>query len=369
MTQKQTALYEEHLSAKAKIVPFAGWMMPVSYEGVLAEHHTVRQKAGMFDVSHMGEIRVTGKNAFEFLQYLTMNNLDKISDGQGQYSGILNNRGGMIDDLIIYRLEKDNYFICVNASNILKDYQWIREHADKFEVQVSNESERWSQIAVQGPNSKAAVNSLVGWKYQDQFNELPYMSIMSIGLFGKTALLARTGYTGEHGYEIYMPNDLAKNCWVALLETAPFTGIKPIGLGARDTLRLEACYLLYGQDMTETVTPLEADVAWAVKFDCGEFIGRDALLKQKEEGIPRKLICFKLEETGVPRHDMNVLTSGEEIGKVTSGSVLPTSGGAGGMALVKSNLLKERDIFEVDIRGTKKKAVVTKKPFYQAKTK
>lgn len=363
----KTPLFDEHVALKAKMVPFGGWNMPVSYEGVLAEHKTVREACGLFDVSHMGEVRVKGPDSLTFLQELTINDVSKLGIGHGQYSAMLNEQGGMIDDLIIYRLARDEFFICVNASNAEKDFKWIHTQAKGFEVNVFNESAHWAQIAIQGPRSLETLLFVVG-QAADQVKTLPYTHIMQTSLFGEKSLIARTGYTGEWGYEVYVPAKIARKVWMALLEHAPETGVKPIGLGARDTLRLEACYLLYGNDMNDTVSPLEAGISWATKLDKGDFIGRAALVKQKETGLKRKIVAFKMLEDGIPRHGMKIQATGGRTGEVTSGSVLPTLGGAGGMALVDATL-GEGDEFEVDVRGTMKRAKVMKRPLYQAKVK
>lgn len=363
----KTPLFEEHVALKAKMVPFGGWNMPVSYEGVLAEHKTVREACGLFDVSHMGEVRVTGPDTVKFLQWLTINDITKLQDGHGQYSAILNDSGGMIDDLIIYRLGKEEFFICVNASNTEKDFDWIHSQSKKFNVKVVNESSQWSQIAIQGPTSLKTLQYITG-SASEQVKNLPYTHIMQTTIFGEKSLIARTGYTGEWGYEIYVPNKIARKTWMALLEHGPETGVKPIGLGARDTLRLEACYLLYGNDMNDSVSPLEAGISWATKLDKGDFIGRAALVKQKEAGLKRKMVAFKMVEDGIPRHGMPVQASNGRKGEVTSGSVLPTLGGAGGMALVDASLA-EGDEFEIDVRGKMKKAKICKRPLYAAKVK
>lgn len=360
----RTPLYEEHLALKAKIVPFGGWSMPVSYESVLAEHKTVRESAGLFDVSHMGEVRVKGPDATKFLQWLTINDITKLNDGNGQYSAILNDNGGMIDDLIIYRISASEYFICVNASNTEKDYGWIKKKSANFDVQVVNESDKWAQIAVQGPHSMKVLQSVIA----EDLKGLAYTNIMRSKIFGSESLVARTGYTGEWGYEVYIPKEIARKVWAALLETSPSTGVKAIGLGARDTLRLEACYLLYGNDMNDDVSPLEAGISWATKLDKGDFVGRAALIEQKEKGLKRKIVAFKMTEDGIPRHGMAVTTADGRKGEVTSGSVLPTLGGSGGMALVDASL-KEGDEILVDVRGKPKKATIVKRPLYAARVK
>jgi aminomethyltransferase len=366
----KTPLYDAHVARKAKMVPFGGWLMPVSYESVLIEHKTVREACGIFDVSHMGEVRVKGPDAETFLQSITINDLTKLAIGGGQYTAILNERGGMIDDLIVYKLAADEFFICMNAGNRDKDFSWIKTTCEKskLNVAVTNESDQWAQIAVQGPNSTPVTASLLSGRDAELLRALPYTNIMHVTLHGRPALLARTGYTGEHGYEIYLPTDLAERTWMSLLELSGEHGVRPIGLGARDTLRLEAGYLLYGNDMNDDVSPLEAGIAWATKLDKGAFIGREALVEQKAKGLARRMVAFKMVDEGIPRHGMAVSAGGSAAGEVTSGSVFPTVGGAGGMALVSTSL-KEGDEFFVDIRGTQKRAKVVKRPIYAARTK
>ena len=365
----RTPLFDAHKALKAKMIPFGGWDMPVSYTSVLQEHKAVRETCGVFDVSHMGEVTVKGKGAEAFLQAITINDIKKLGDGAGQYSAILNPQGGMIDDLIIYRLTAADYMICVNASNVDKDFLWIKEQATKFkDVTVENESPTYSQLAVQGPNAPQAVAALLSSGDTKRLEALAYTHIMTATIQGQKALVARTGYTGERGYELYLPNSVAHAVWDALLATASKTGVQPIGLGARDTLRLEACYLLYGNDMNDDVTPLEAGISWAVAIDKPDFIGKAALVKQKELGLPRSMFCFTMDE-GIPRHDMAVYKGSDLIGKVTSGSVLPTIGGAGGMALLDPKKVKVGDEVEVDVRGKRKLARLVKKPLYKPKVK
>lgn len=365
---KKTSLFEEHKKFGAKIIPFGGWLMPVSYEGVLAEHATVRENCGVFDVSHMGEVRVKGKDAVRYMQHMTINDVSKLGDSQGQYSAILNERGGFVDDLIVYRLTADDFLICVNASNTDKDFNWFKTHTQGFNVTVTNESAQWSQLAIQGPKSYEAIATLLPDSERGHVSTLPYMGITKVKLFGKDAFVARTGYTGEKGFEVYLPNDIAAKSWQTLFEKARSVNIKPIGLGARDTLRLEAGYLLYGNDMNDDVTPLEAGIGWATRMDCGDFIGKPVLEKQKTGGLKRKLQAFKMEDSAIPRHEMAVFQNDEHVGYVSSGSALPTVGGAGGMALLNSRL-KEGDRVEVDVRGKRKAARLVKRPLYTARVK
>ena len=363
---KKTALYGQHQSLGAKIIPFSGWLMPVSYEGVVAEHKKVRSDCGVFDVSHMGEISVRGPGAAAFLQHLTINDINRLTQpGMGQYTAMLNPAGGVIDDLIIYRLGDDDYLLCVNAANIQKDFNWIRENRPEGEVLITNESDFWSQIAVQGPNSARVLGSLLSAADRETFNHLEYMQIMPVEREGQRLWLARTGYTGEHGYELYLPDDLAVGVWQALLEG----GAAPIGLGARDTLRLEACYLLYGNDMNDSVTPLEAGIGWVVRWDCGPFIGSGILQGQKADGAPRKMVAFTMIDKGIARQHMTVYAGEKPIGEVTSGSFLPSLNQAAGLALVENSSVKPGDTIGVDIRGKRKLAKVVKRPLYSAKVK
>lgn len=365
---RKTPLYSMHVQAGAKMVPFGGWLMPVSYSSVLGEHKAVRQACGIFDVSHMGEIRVTGKDAARFLQWLTINDVSRLSAGAGQYSAILNTAGGMIDDLIIYKLGDDEFFICVNASNRQKDFEWIRDKSRDFEVSVTDESDQWAQIAVQGPNSQAAISSLLQADEAQSLKNLSYTHIMKSRLGGEGTLIARTGYTGELGFEIYLPAASAPKVWAALYELAGKHGLVPVGLGARDTLRLESCYLLYGNDMNESVSPLEAGISWATKIDKGDFVGRSALIAQKSSGVKRRMVAFTMTDEGIPRHGMPIFANGRRVGEVTSGSVLPTVGGAGGMALVDSSLA-DGETISVEIRGHHKLAKIVRRPLYAARTK
>lgn len=360
---KTTAIYPCHRDLGAKLVDFSGWHMPIHYESVLKEHEYVRTGCGIFDVSHMGEFVVKGDSALSYLQNLTINDVSKLAVGGGQYSAILNENGGMIDDLILYRTGENEYFVCVNAANIDKDFAWFKKNCPQ-DVLLENQSEKWSQIAVQGPNSLECLNACLDQEGQKLASTLAYTHIGKVNISGQQAWLARTGYTGEVGFEIYLPNECAASFFAELAKHA-----KPIGLGARDTLRLEACYLLYGNDMNEGVSPLEASIGWATKLEKGDFIGRKALLAQKEAGISRRIAAFCLEEKAVPRAGMDIYCGEEKIGTVTSGSVLPSVGGFGGMALIQSEFAKVDTEVEIDIRGKRKIAKIKKKPLYTARVK
>lgn len=363
---RKTALHPLHKALKAKMAGFGGWDMPISYEGVIAEHKTVREHCGLFDVSHMGEILVSGPDAFAFLQYHTINDLGRLKPGQGQYSAFPNEEAGFVDDLILYQLAEQRYLLCVNASNIEKDFQWLVSRKGAFQVSLENASEAFAQIAVQGPESMPCLKAILSEADQRKLDAMHYMDIVEMSLFGDKVLIARTGYTGEWGYEIYLPVLLAEKTFTALMES----GGKPIGLGARDTLRLEACYLLYGSDMDDTVSPFEAGIAWAIRFEKPQFLGKAKLEAQKNGSLPaRKMIAFRLEEEGIARHDMALYRGDRMIGKVTSASFLPSLGFAGGMALIERDGGQIGDSIEIDIRGKRKVAKIVKRPLYSAQTK
>ncbi len=364
---KKTPLHAFHKKLKAKMVPFGGWDMPVQYESVLAEHKWVREECGIFDVSHMGEIVVSGDEALPYLQKLTVNDLSKLEIGHGQYSALPTEDAGFVDDLIIYRTGEKEYFLCVNASNVDKDFAWLSKHVGTFKVSVKNESANWAQLAIQGPKSEETLAVLLSAADKNTLSNLPYTHIMTTTIHGHKSWIARTGYTGEKGYEIYIPNAIAEQTFAELLEK---TSAKPIGLGARDTLRLEACYLLYGNDMDETVSPIEAGISWAVRFEKGDFLGKAKMEAQKAGTLPaRKMVAFKLEDDGIARHGMDVYVGDKKVGTVTSGSVLPTVEGAGGMALIAKDAGNIGDTVEIDIRGKRKLARLVKRPLYSAKVK
>ncbi len=351
------------------MVEFGGWMMPVSYTTVLTEHHAVRRDAGMFDVSHMGEVLVQGKGALEFLQKLTTNDVSSLAVGRGQYSLLLNEEGGTVDDLILYRLDQDRYLLCVNASNTDKDYAWIAKYAaSASDVSVLNDSPNWAQLAVQGPASREVVISALAPASRPILGDLPYMGIVQVELCGAKVWIARTGYTGEMGYEIYLPSTAAVGVWRHLLEMGKPKGLVPCGLGARDTLRLEACYVLYGNELGATISPIEAGVAWAVKTQKPEFVGRKVVSEQRASGPKRKVFAFTMTDNAVPRHGMKVFHGNEEVGEVTSGSVLPTVGGSGGMAILRSDLVAGAEV-EIDVRGKRKLAKLVSRPLYSPRIK
>lgn len=356
---KKTRLYEDHLKLGAKMMPFAGYLMPVQYsKGIRMEHHCVRNHVGLFDVSHMGELRVQGEGAYSSLQWMTSNNVDRLEPGQAQYSLLLNFQGGIVDDVLIYCIEKNtDYLVCVNAINKDKAMQWMLQN-QKRQTHIKDESDDWSQIAVQGPKALKLAELTFG------------TGILSLASFRFLSLegsyVARTGYTGEDGVEIFVRNDLAVELWRELLEKGQDFQVSPIGLGARDCLRIEMKYSLYGHEIDEQTNPIEAGLAWTVKFKKGDFIARDKLLKIKQEGPSRQLIGFKiLDKGGLPRqgYPIHDCENNEVVGHVTSGTLSPTAGIPIGIGYVSSHLANVGQTIQVAIRKHLVKAEVVKTPF------
>ena len=364
----RTPLYSAHLDAHARMVEFAGWDMPVQYKGVIEEHTAVRENVGLFDVSHMGEILVTGHHALEALQRLVTNDLSKCKDGQAQYSALCNEQGHVIDDIIVYRMNAERLFVCVNATGREKDFDWMKGHALPGS-HFKQESDDWAQIAVQGPKAAALVNSLCA-PHVDELANYHFKVATAAGIPG--CIVARTGYTGEDGFEIFSPPGRAKELWNKLLEAGQPSGIQPCGLGARDSLRLEVAYRLYGNDMDLEHTPLEAGLGWIVKLDkAGGFIGDAALKIQKAEGLKRKLVGLKITGKGIARQGYPVRAAGSEdaCGVVTSGTMSPKLKEAIALAYVPVALSKEGTAVDVEIRGKPVSAVVVKTPFIPPATK
>ena len=360
---KKTPLHALHLAVKGRMVEFGGWHMPVQFSGLVDEHKTVRTAVGLFDVSHMGELLVEGRGAVEFLQRMTTNDLAPLKIGQAQYSALLTPQGTVIDDIIVYRRGHDSFFICVNASNTEKDFAWLKSNQPKQGVNLENQSSQYAQIAVQGPLARKLVQEIVDIR----IDSLPYYWFNEGKVIGIPSIIARTGYTGELGYELYVPADKAPKILSALLENGQKYGVKPCGLGARDTLRLEMGYLLYGNDMDDSRDALSCGLGWITKFSKEDFIGKQALVKIKELGIQNKLVGFEMVDKAIGRHDYLVYessTSPSPIGKVTSGSPSPTLGKNVGMAYLPSQLSALGTEFYVEIRGERKLAKVAKKPFY-----
>ena len=333
--------------------------MPVQYSGILEEHKAVRERVGLFDVSHMGELEVTGSGALGFLQRLTPNDVAKLGDGRIHYSAFLTERGTFVDDLLVYRRAADSYLLVVNASNTPKDFDWARERAGS-DARVEDRSDRYALIAVQGPLAAR----LVAPAASPDPSDLKYYTFRQTNVFGVPALVSRTGYTGEDGFELYLPPEAAADVFRKLLDAGRPLGVLPCGLGARDTLRLEAKMALYGNDIDDTVTPWEADLAWIVRMGKGDFVGRDALERQKVEGVPRRLVGFEMIDRGIGRHGYPVQTAAGT-GVVTSGTLSPTLGKAIGLALVPTAASSVGGELAVDIRGRAAAARVVETPFYR----
>jgi len=358
---KNTALTNKHISLGAKMVPFAGYNMPVSYEGVNAEHDTVRNAVGVFDVSHMGEFLLTGENALALIQKVTTNDASVLTIGKAQYSCLPNGKGGIVDDLIIYRIKEEQYLLVVNASNIDKDWDWISSHND-LGVDMRNLSDEYSLLAIQGPKAVEAMQSLSSI----DLSAIPYYSFEVADFAGiEHVIISATGYTGSGGFEIYCKNDQVEQVWDKVFEAGAAFGIKPIGLAARDTLRLEMGFCLYGNDIDDTTSPLEAGLGWITKFT-KEFVDSDFLKKQKETGVTRKLVAFEMVDRGIPRHDYPILdAAGNTIGKVTSGTMSPSMKVSIGLGYVTTeHAALDSEIF-IEVRDKGLKAKVVKLPFYK----
>lgn len=358
-TEKKTALYNIHEQLGAKIVHFAGYFMPVYYTSIIEEHRRVRSTVGLFDVSHMGEFEVGGADALDFLQRMTTNNVSALNINQVQYSTMCYPDGGIVDDLLVYRLE-DRFFLVVNAANLDKDFQWLREHL-KGDVQLENRSDETTLLALQGPEAEQVLSPLVDIDLSKVF----YYHCQTGQVCGKPSLISRTGYTGEDGFEIYCEPQYAEAIWNALMESGRGSDIQPIGLGARDTLRLEMKYALYGNDIDKTTNPLEAGLGWVVKFNHGHFIGQEPLLNIKSEGPSRKLVGFETGGKMFPRNGFPINREGREIGQVTSGTFSPSLGKGIGMGYVLREHAKVDSEIELDIRGQGVSARVVKTPFYK----
>jgi aminomethyltransferase len=356
-TLKRTPLHDIHVALGGKIVPFAGYEMPVQYTGgITAEHRAVREGCGIFDVSHMGEFWVTGDRAVEFVNHVTTNDVAALAVGQVHYSTILNDRGTIEDDCLVYRFA-DRIMIVVNASNAAKDFAHIAPHAARYGVTLTDASDDTALLAVQGPKAAEILQGLTA----TDLSAIKYYHFVEGEVAGHAAIISRTGYTGEDGFELYAPNDSAVPLWTALMATARIT---PCGLGARDTLRLEMGMALYGNDIDDTTTPLEAGLAWLVKLGKGDFVGRDALVAQKERGLSRRLVGFTMGERSFPRHGYPVFYGGAPSGEVRSGTMSPTLGIPIGTAYLPLAGTKEGTTFEIEIRGKRLPATVVKPPFY-----
>lgn len=359
---QQTPLHDEHVAAGARMVGFAGWNMPVQYSGVIEEHRAVRTAAGLFDVSHMGEILVRGPGSEAFLDRLTPNNVAKLAIGRAHYSGLLTERGTYIDDLLIYRTGETDFLVVVNAANVEADFAWIAQHAaDRSDVEIEDATDRYALLALQGPAARRILSTLTA----TDLEELRYYGFAEGVVADFEAIISRTGYTGEDGFELYAAPEVAPALWRRLMEAGEPHGLKPAGLGARDTLRLEAAMALYGHEIDERTTPLEAGLNWVVKLAKGDFIGRDALVEQKERGIERCLVGFEVTSRGIARQGHRVVDGDRELGQVTSGTFSPTFEKALGMAYVPPDRSEPGSEISIEVRGRLLDARVVELPFYR----
>jgi aminomethyltransferase len=358
---KSTALEQIHIALGAKMVPFAGYNMPVQYSGLRQEHAAVREQAGMFDVSHMGEFFVEGPDAIPFLQKVTSNDVSKLIPGKIQYSCFPNEQGGIVDDLLVYCFSEEHFLLVVNASNIAKDWNHLQNYTSGFQVELSNQSDDYSLLAVQGPKTTEILQLLT----QESLHEIKYYNFVVGRIAGiEEVIISATGYTGAGGFELYVPNAHAAKIWNAVIEAGESYGLLPAGLGARDTLRLEMGMCLYGNDIDDTTSPLEAGLGWITKFS-KDFISSQTFAKQKEEGLSKKLVGFEMIDRGIPRHGYEIAKNGKVVGRVTSGTASPSTGKNIGMGYVPIELSSEGSEFDVLIRNKSIKAQVVKMPFYK----
>ncbi|MCI0409416.1 MAG: glycine cleavage system aminomethyltransferase GcvT [Acidobacteria bacterium] len=356
---RKTPLNEVIRQAGAKLVDFAGWEMPVQFRSVIEEHLAVRSRAGLFDVSHMGEIRVEGRGALELLQKLTPNDVGKLVPGQAHYTALLTPQATFVDDILVYRRDEQRFLLCVNASNAQKDFSYIRENAGA--VRVEDASSEYAQLALQGPRAAAILGRVADQKVE----AIPGYHFIEGSVRGAPALLSRTGYTGEDGFEIYLAPQHAAEIWLALLRAGEEDGLIPCGLGARDTLRLEARMPLYGNDIDETVTPLEAGLGFMVHLEKGDFLGSAILRRQKEQGVEKKLMGFELTDRGIPRHGYRLRAAGREVGCVTSGTYSPSLKKSIGLGYLPVASARIGERIEVVIRGSAVSGQIVKTPFYK----
>ena len=357
---KRTPLYQRHVAVGGKIVPFAGFEMPVQYQtGIIAEHTAVRQTAGLFDVSHMGEFIVRGPQALDLVQYVTVNDASKIEVGQAQYSAMCLESGGIIDDLLIYRFA-DRFMLVVNAANREKDLKWIQQHADTFDVELEDVSEGTALIALQGPAAREILQPLT----KPDVNSIEYYRFSEGEVANVPAVISGTGYTGEDGFELYTAAEDASKVWDALLSAGSSDGLIPAGLGARDSLRLEMGYSLYGNDLDENHTTLESGLGWITKLDKDDFVGRDALIEQKENGVTRRLVGMKLEGRAFPRPGYPIVSNGEAVGQITSGTMSPSLGVGIALGYVPSEMARIDTVLQIDVRGRLADGRVQRPPFY-----
>ncbi|MBU8731323.1 MULTISPECIES: glycine cleavage system aminomethyltransferase GcvT [Cytobacillus] len=359
---KRTPLFEVYKDYGAKTIDFGGWDLPVQFSSIKEEHEAVRTKAGLFDVSHMGEIEVKGTDSLKYLQKMMTNDISKLKNSGAQYTAMCYENGGTVDDLLVYKIEDDHYLLVVNASNIEKDFNWLQDHAEG-NVELKNLSEDMAQLAIQGPLAEKVLQKLAGTNLSD----IGFFKFQQdVDLNGKKALVSRTGYTGEDGFEVYCDAQDAVALWIEILEAGKEEGVLPCGLGARDTLRFEANLALYGQELSPEITPLEAGIGFAVKVNKeADFIGKEVLKNQKENGVPRKLAGIEMIDRGIPRHGYPVYKGEELIGEVTTGTQSPTLKKNIGLVLIKKEHADPGTDLEVEIRGKRLKAKIAATPFYK----
>jgi len=357
---KRTALFDVHSSLKAKLVDFGGWNMPVQYSSILEEHNAVRNAVGLFDVSHMGEIEIRGPEAAKLVDFVSTNSVAKLKVGQAHYSALLYDHGGFVDDILVHKISDTDFFLCVNASNQEKDFEHIRSH-NRFDAQVDFASDRYAQLAIQGPKALSTLQKLTG----TNLGAIKYYWFTDGEVTGFPARIARTGYTGEDGFEIYIPPEAASRIWNEILTAGDEFGIKPCGLGARNTLRLEAKMALYGHEMDASINPFEADLGWIVKMDKGDFVGRPALEKALQQGLARKLVGFEMKGRGIGRDGYEIWLNGKPAGWVTSGGPSPTLGKNIGLCYLPASQAVPGVSFEILIRDSPVEALTVPTPFYK----
>ncbi len=359
---RRTALYEAHRAAGARMVPFAGYEMPVQYAGVMEEHHAVRKAAGLFDVSHMGEFEARGREAGAFFHKLVTNDVLRLGVGRVLYAAMCRDGGGIVDDLTVYRLGEERYMAVVNAANIAKDWEWMASHHTEA-CDFRDVSDETALLALQGPRAESILERLVPGG--GALASIPYYGAGRREVAGCAVLVSRTGYTGEDGFELYAASSDAPALWDALMSAGRDAGLRPCGLGARDTLRTEMKFALYGNDIDESTHPLEAGLGWVVKYKAGDFIGREKLLALRAEGVQRKLVGFEMVDRGIPRRGAPILMGGEVVGGVTSGTMSPSLGKAIGIGYVPASNADAGTALEVDIRGSTRRGRIVKTPFYR----
>lgn len=359
---KRTPLNDVHRSSGGKMVDFGGWDMPVQYEaGVIAEHLATRERAGLFDVSHMGEIWVDGPDAIAFVNHLTTNDVSNLDDGQAHYSALTNENGGVVDDLLVHRFSEDKLLLVVNAATTEKDWAWIEPKASGFDVKLRQASDDYCQIAIQGPKAASILQTMT----DTELSSIKYYHFTTGKVDGVDSIIARTGYTGEDGFEVYAEPSKAVQLWNKMLDAGASDGILPCGLAARNTLRLEAAMSLYGHELSDTISPLEANLGWICKLGKGDFIGRDPMQKLKDEGLKRRLVGFEMVDKGIARDGFEVYIGDERVGEVTSGSPAPFLKKNIGLAFVPVEFAKTGQEITIDVRGKKLAAVVVPTPFYK----